>query len=383
MIPFLPIGVLQQQVASGGGGGGGCVVSVEKIVIDFAGALTKTVNLTKGQDETQSVPFYSIRADQTWNVDEVAVHMVQIDIIDNAGTPAVKIDRKANPPDLQVIIYVVEFNSDISIQRITHTSITGTLQTWTASCTAVDQTKAFLLYSAMPTSAAAGDDINDAFIRVKFNSNTEIGIARDYGTPGMAITGLVWVIEDTSGNHFDVQAVSENFTSASQTVDKTISSVDMSTTMIISTQSCNNIEAIGSRLDDSRTQTYLLDSTNVRIKNGINQHYVEVFVVTWKDGTSVQRGIKSGTVGTSNSLQSTAVSITTVDYDFSIAISTWHCSHGWCAWPVSGPHSMERCMKWMVDLDSDGAGFNLRVWEAAVEIAWELPWEVVEFAVAA
>ncbi len=373
---------LGHYMSSGGGGGGpvgGAVVSVEEVTVSAFGT-TATVNLTKGQDDTQCVPFYTQRHGAYTGDSDADTLLIQVEIIDNGGTAAIKLERVVATVTLAVTVYVVEFNSDITIQKIAHASVGASDVAWVASCTAVDQSKAFLLYSGKTSAASGTDDVDDMFIRVFFNSDTQIAIQRDYGAPEVGITGFVYVVEDTSGSHFDVQVVSQTITTVNQTVDAVIDSIDMATTMIIASTSSERNSGLGAQLDDVSILVRLLDATHVRMVANNFDCRIIVFVVTWKDGTSVQRGTKSIVTGTGIVLKSYAVPITLVDFDFSMVNPTWQSSHGYSAQMVTGGgFSQHQPCKLQTKLDADGEGFTVYQFNGTTNYNITLPWEVTEF----
>ncbi len=383
MIPFLPIGVLQQQIAGGNGGGGGpsAIVSIEKVTLVITTVTPVQVNLTKGQDETQCVPFFSLMhaSHSTYKGSYLDGGMLGVEMYDNAGTAAVRLHVKAtNRGNRRAIIYVVEFHSDISVQQIS--ADRGSTSNWTEAITAVDQAKAFIIPTFHDGNTGNYYAPKAWAVRVKFDSDTLVGFVRNPGA-SHNMHHHTYVVEDKSAGNdfFSVQAVSKASSSTNST--STISSVDVAATMIVGTF---HIPSIVNNFDRCFVRYDLLNATTVRFRRW-NTAYVcdnEVFVVEWLNGTTVQRGDKVISTTTTSTEKSYAQSITAVDVALSIVKATNLNPMGFpgqftVADQGGGPNA--QVAKVALELDGDGAGFALRNFDSARIEQYTIPWEVVEF----
>jgi len=175
------------------------VKSVEYVEVSITAASEPvTTNLTKGQDETQCVPFYSVRTTGAV-VDANENFLGQVEIIDNAGTPAVRVSASARTDANTSVfqIFVVEWDISINVQQIAVTGFTNAVTTLVVNIAEVDvQTSAFLIYSYQYTSPpASNDDYEDAFVRVRFNgaSTTQVQLSRR--DTDSTVNGTLYVVD--------------------------------------------------------------------------------------------------------------------------------------------------------------------------------------------
>jgi hypothetical protein len=273
-------------------------VSVERVDITLAnGTETVTTNLTKSQDEAKCVPFSSsqrVLVSGTGQSDFQAYNHAEIEIIDNAGTPAVRasVGAMAASNSLAVSVYVVEFGDDITVVQGTF-DIVASSTTDVISITAVDETKAFLLFEYNVNTSDA-DGIDEAMVRGAFSTSSELTFTRGLGPSGSTVNGTYYIVEDTASN-WDVQSGTHNVTT---TGSSTITSIDTAKTFIIASHSQTHT------VDDIRYQpTTTLGSattvTSARLTS-IGTTPVEWFAVTFDSGgaENVYRGSISGTAAT-------------------------------------------------------------------------------------
>lgn len=253
------------------------VKSLEEVDLNISGAAT-TAALTKGQDPTQCVPFFSMHYDWDYSQDDSNGNdEFSIDIFDDAGTPKVTATKYLTAARSNVKLYIVEFTEGVNVQKLSYTSTsTGT----TVACDSA--ANAFIIPTGRGT--ADSDDWEDFRLNVGFNSPTEIFIGAR-ASSASARTGYLYVVDDPSGDLFAVQEASITGETGTSFTD-TISSVDLSTTMLLFNFSLNpyNTGSVGRNvegwLSDATTISYISDVT--ASKN------ITAFVVTWKDGTTVQ-----------------------------------------------------------------------------------------------
>ena len=356
------------------------VTSVEIITPSFSTTeTTKTTNLSKGQDYTQCVPFVSYRRNTQGTASANNFEWVRATMIDNAGTPAVKLDRGVHGSlQFNFVVAVVEFNSNVSVQQIPWT-VTAPTASSTPACTAVDLSKAFLVNTYMVTSGT-GTGLDDGCVRTSFNSTTQINCYRNTASGFTeSLSGVVYVVEDKSAgnNYFSVQSFSGNNATAGN-YDSTISSVTPASSTLIYTTA--NTPA-GSTRTDLVITGELLNATTARItlpQTSSYQRYWAGFVVTWNDGTTVQRGTKSVTSTTTTSVQTESTAITPVDTTRSIAISTMQMSINTAA---NQNHTFIVTEDvYAISVRSGGAYIDMAHYSSYTALPTIIKWEVIEFA---
>ena len=180
------------------------VKSIEKFQTTFPDSnllQTNTINLSKGQDETKCVPFYTLRF--TINaLDARANNAISIEMIDNAGTPAARCRRQGvtDAGTVTVEVTIVEFGDNVTVQQ-NSTAVDLIDFTATATITAVaNQNRCFIVFNQHAPSSQAGDDHEEMFIRASFNSNTEIEFARA-GT-GIPDWKIFYYVVESDGTDF-------------------------------------------------------------------------------------------------------------------------------------------------------------------------------------
>lgn len=365
--------VLPGVVSQGGPG----VASVEYVTIPFGSTdLIKTVNLTKGQNINQCVPFVTTRATQTqtdFRQLGVSIAGFSVETYSNGGIPAIRVQRGQNAFTINVHIYIVEFTSKISVTKGTKT-LSGPTANVTQAISEVDLQKSFLvttyrgnIYSQYPFNYLA---------RVRFNSTLEVGFNRNTskGTPSGDIIFWYYIVTDTSGSVFTVQTFERSMGVGVTTANDGIAPVVMSKTMVLS--SCDG--ASNTATTQSGGYSYLQSSTNVRTireSSVSNTDLHTVTVISFLDGTTVQRGIKSTLTGTSNTNVSEVIAIASVDTDFSIA----HLGGG--GRPVHcRATTMNSSPNFSIEVTAGGASITLRFRAGATSSTVEHRWEVISFA---
>ena len=189
------------------------VKSVERFTTAFPASTqlqTNTINLTKGQDETKCVPFYTKRLTGS-SGDTRPDNAVSVEMIDNGGTPAARVRRQCTrigPNSAVVEVTIVEFESTVTVQQ-GNTSLTDL--TATATITSVNQGNAFVTFTQHSLTDSAVDDWDDTLIQARFNSNTQIQFdRRAAGDPDWEV---YWYVVESNGTDFQTEYVEYSWAS--------------------------------------------------------------------------------------------------------------------------------------------------------------------------
>lgn len=187
------------------------IVSIEKVSTTFtatAGVTSNTVNLSKSQDETKCVPFCTNYVTTTGG-DIRNNDFVGLEMIDNAGTPAVKIHRyalAAPASAIHVDIFVIEFGSNVTVQQGS-SSLTGTTVSGTIS--AITLANSFCVFSQVGSTATGSDDANDTFVQARFGSTTSVDFDRRSG--GVPDWTIYWYVVESNGADFLTEYVNDSW----------------------------------------------------------------------------------------------------------------------------------------------------------------------------
>lgn len=247
------------------------VKSVEYVEITFDNASEGTwVALTKDQDPDQCTPWPSTRSATVAVGDQHYNRMGEVQFRDNAGTPEVRVSAtgRSDSDDEVMQIFVVEWDSSITVQQVSVTTLTDTVTSVNISITDVgDQTTAFFYYSCQCDNlATSADDFNDGMIMAAWNgaSTSSVTLSRSSGGGAGDFDGTLYVVECNSGE-FTVQHLALlTIAAASNSNTASITEVVEADTFII------YHGATGEDSDDMRdaiTQCDLQDSTTVRIRS--------------------------------------------------------------------------------------------------------------------
>lgn len=369
-------GIISRVAA--GGGGGGTVVSVEQVTVAMSGTST-TVALTKSQDATQCVPFASVHTKQASSPTSTT-HNIQVDVWDDAGTPKITLTRWGSTHACTVIVQVVEFVSDISVQKISFVTATSTTTSWTETVTAVDQGKTFVVLSTID-GELGGLDSHEGMIRTSWDSDTILRFDRgpSVGGGNDKIAGLAYLVEDTTGDYFTVTEYLTTTTGV--TTNQAITAVAaLNKTWLVTNGEINQTTG-GSGPYRSAYVAFLTSTTNIRFNNWYTgtTHTIKVYVVQFLEGTTVQTGTKDIAGDGTDSDKTWAQSITTVDPDASIAMFG-----NYSAWLSQLPCTTNSSWQWVpgvnsVELDSDGEGITGRFRSDTNSPTFRVRWQVIEF----
>jgi hypothetical protein len=351
------------------------IVSVERVDLTIAnGNTANQSDLSLGQDDSKCVPFATFQHNATSNgsSDNFTANMAEVEIYDNAGTAAVRITRTATTDPLVYTIYVVEFDSDVTVQRGEVNTISGTGTNVTV--TSVDQTKTFALFYYKRESGDA-DAFDSASVRAYFTADNTLRLNRSSSADG-TFSGWWYVVEDDASN-WDVESGSISLTGTSAT--DTISAVTTAKTFVVASQESTQID------DDAATGSARVDlqsTTLVRaIRNASDASTITVshFAVEFASGgdENVYRGLMSFT--TESQLTG---SHTAVDSDVS------------CAWsPLRYPRSaagggtqssdVNTCaVKVIINGTDNGVVADRSTFGPSLE-GCDFAWNTIEWAVAA
>ena len=246
--------------------------SVEYIEVSITAATEGTaVNLSKGQDETQCVPFFSVRSSTGVIFDGHHERMGEVEIIDNSGTAAVRVSASARAEtDTSVFqIFVVEFDASINVQQVDVAGLTnGTASTnVTLDNDVTAQADAFMIYSYQYSDTQAStDDWDDAAVQVRFNGASTTSVTLSRRASDGACNGTLFVV-DCDSSEWTVQHEEIDVTSAAATSQNTsaFTAVVEADAFILHTYETSEAE------DDIRDGAWVADlnaTTTARVRRG-------------------------------------------------------------------------------------------------------------------
>jgi len=217
-----------------------------------------TVNLTKGQDPTQCTPFFTDRntgALTNANQDRMA----EVTFLDNSGTPAVRVSASARTDnDASVFqVFVVEWDSSITVQQISVTGFTGSSLNQTIT-DVTSQANAFLIYSYQFT-ASSSSALTDCTVHATYNGASTTSVSFSRGTTVGTVNGTLYVVEAGAGE-FTVQHVSIPIGVFQSSITVGISSTVLADTFLIQSY----VMSPGSTMAAGCPQTDLQNTTTVR-----------------------------------------------------------------------------------------------------------------------
>lgn len=248
------------------------VTSVEYVEVSINSTSAVTVNLTKGQDETQMVPFWSVR--HLGVIGDVHQdRLANIEFIDNAGTAAVRVTASGRTSTETTVfqIFAVEFAAAINVQQVAVTTLTATVQDVTVTIADVGaQSEAFMIYApqfANPgASAGDNDDWNDAMAAVSFDgaSTTSAAIARQGSASDLV--GTLYVVDCDAGE-FTVEHVLLSTAAGGDTLlTATIASTVLADTFLVTSWEGSEGQ---DDMRDMQWEVDLQDPTTVRARRAV------------------------------------------------------------------------------------------------------------------
>lgn len=242
--------------------------SVEYVTIDWdAASEPVTKLLSKSQDYTQCVPFFSKQLVSGSLTDDWRQRTMKVEMINSAGTPAVRVSAtgKSAADDHRVKVFVVEFTSDITVQQLDADMLNGFLTTNVAVADVFDQSRAFMMLSYSYNHTAGNDTADDAYVRPVWNGASTTSVTLQRSNSVGSIDGMLYVVS-CANNEFSVQHRDIAIPALSETVNDTISSVDMARTFVLNHYKSDEVN--DSPLDSSFVAD-LTSSTNVRVRRSI------------------------------------------------------------------------------------------------------------------
>lgn len=286
------------------------VKSTERVTIDWdATSEPVTQNLSKGQNVTKCVPFFTKRLVSGSLSDDFRERTMKVEMIDNAGTPAVRVSAagKSSANDHRIECYVVEFETGITVQQV-DADIADTASSANISITDVGaQTSAFFLFSYQYTHGSAQDRADYACVRPIWNGAATNSITVERTGSTGTIDGMLYVVS-CSNNEFSVQHEDISVVATDELTNNTITAVNMASSFLLTHFRSSEAE------DDPLDWSFVADlssTTNVRVRRSIAgasnaAANVGVQVVTALGGQwSVQRG---DFTTTSNLTETTTIS---------------------------------------------------------------------------
>ena len=296
----------------------GYVKSVEYVQINLTTTeTTDSVNLSKGQTITDSIPFVTslVNTNGSDGADDDFREMM-VDVSFASGPNRVVATRTqgdAAASTINVGVYVVEFDTAlVNVQQGTFSMTAAGLGS-TAPITAVDQNKSAMVFyyrSDAPTNAE--DDWSDHSIAGWLSSDTAASFQRD--TAAGIVNGHYYIFE-AQNTEFSVQASTFTIGAGVTGNTATISSIDMSKSFVIGSY---RGDANNDNNDEGSLSIFLNSATQVGaalVNTGGSISDVRTYVVTFAGNESVQRG-----TFTYASLDGEeTASITEVDLDYAFA----------------------------------------------------------------
>ena len=178
-----------------------------------AGSTLSGVALTKGQDYTNCVPFFTAHGCS----DTLSGHFYDIYFNGTTGSGVINFLRAATDTscDRKIKCYVVEFDpAEVKVQQGSFVSLPSSATTAYNTPESFTQNKTAMVHYWYSTSATNAWDIHLVRGRVLSNG-TQVDMLREQS--GGTVTGHYYLFEDisTGNDHFSVWHYSNNFTSSS------------------------------------------------------------------------------------------------------------------------------------------------------------------------
>ena len=353
------------------------VKSVEHISTSFdttTGAVSTTVNLSKGQDETKCVPFNSIRT-TTGGTELRENEWVACEMIDNAGTPAVKTHRNANTTAsaIQVEIFVVEFGANVTVQQ---GSVALTGLTASAALTAIVLNNSFCHIQQVNTVDPGSDAWRDTLVQARFSSTTQVDFDRRRADP--KDWTIYWYVVESDGIDFLTEYVTFSWASADTTSSRTLSNaVTLANAFVISTY--ESLDPSDNMLENI-INVELTTTTNLEWRRDGGTPAAVGTLGAWvvrtdSNGAAVQRFSVDLAAATTNDQ-----SITAIDQAKAIIVSSNHAGGG--AWGVDGTDdglNVEEHQNTMTFFNDTTVRLQQQNAEAATGGSSRFRFEVIEF----
>lgn len=355
------------------------VKSVEHVTTTFntsQSPVSNTINLSKGQDETKCVPYFTARA-TTSGADERDNDFFGAEMIDNAGTPAVRVHRDGagvSTGSRFLDIFVVEFGDNVTVKQ--GTSSLTTTSSNAALSPAIVLANSFCVFSQVAIGGGGGgDDWNDACVQASFSSTTQVDFERRAG--GNADWTIYWYVVESDGIDFLTEYVTFSWAGSDQTSARTLTNtVTLANAFVMNSWESSepsddqrdalcNVELTG-----TTTLTWFRDSSGVAETGTLGCWVVR----TDTAGAGVQRVADDLAASTTNDTD-----ITAIDEARSIIVNSGMASGGgWGVDQSTAGANVEDRTNSLSFLDSDTVRAQQQQAEAANGVGL-FRYEVIEF----
>ncbi len=241
----------------------GVILSVEPITgsIDGAGDTTTSIALGLSQDETNCVPFFTVRNTSSGDATDVFANRLFEIFFDNSGGPRVNFRRRSTSGTqgtFEIHCFVVEFDpAKVNIQQNVTSLSSPTIATQVV--TAVDQDKSFIV-SNFSCSAGTDDDFNGHTPRARFLANDKISLEKGITTSTLQIRTFV---VECIGSEFSTQFVQPLLTGSTITATDTLTAVTLAKTFLIGQW---DTDETGDDAKDCVCRFDIQDTTTVRMR---------------------------------------------------------------------------------------------------------------------
>ena len=195
----------------------------------------------------------------------------------------IQVDQQNNSTNL-VNFEVVDWgNTDITVQHINFQQATSTQATDTATITAVELARTWLIGTGRTDSGSANERAGEMVCRFDLQSTTLVRMRR-------GLTGAQWhwscqIIEDTSDSVWQTQIGNINMGTSDTTGTFTLSAVDTARTFAIGTATtqfgfCGSIaDTSTGNADNAHCNVELTDSTTITVTRGVTDSAaMDIFV---------------------------------------------------------------------------------------------------------
>ena len=235
--------------------------SIEFVLITLTSNTEVAVNLTKGQNIDDCIPYMARNCNLT--VASI-VGRRYCEVYFKSGTPnQVAAIRDDGGGTVVIGVFVVEYDTsgDVSVEQGT---FSGTGATDTEVISAVTIAKALVVHNYQIDASASSQAWSNGAVRVEFSTTTELTFTR-VGTTGTMLGR--WYVLSTTGSEFTVLHRQITIGSTAELTETTIAATVLADTFLLSSYSTvytGDDILIGSLVVD------LKDTTTVRSRRGFN-----------------------------------------------------------------------------------------------------------------
>lgn len=265
------------------------VKTVEKVEISILGTATSgTGSITKGQTVAKCVPFTTSSCPRTTS-ERFDTRLVRVTI---SGTTVTATRATGmNGADLKIIVYVVEFTSECTVQtgEVLLTGVASNTGSPGANFTSLTRTFMYFGY----TRTGSDDDFSDSMVRGQITDTSTLTFTRADGVGNVVVR---WYSVECDSTQFDVQRGSFQIAGSNNSANSAaITAVTLARTMLITSHDTDE------KQDDPESgsiTTDMVDTTHIRARRanggslGPNTNNVEYQVIQFEaaEGVNVYRG---------------------------------------------------------------------------------------------